>query len=99
MKVLLINGSPRKNGNTQIALEEVSKTLEECGVQTEIIQIGNKPVRGCIACGKCHELGKCVFQDDLYKNIRESLQNADGVIVGSPVYYVGPNGSLSALLD
>ncbi len=99
MKVLLINGSPRKNGNTQIALEEVSKTLEECGVQTEIIQIGNKPVRGCIACGKCHELGKCVFQDDLYKNIRESLQNADGVIVGSPVYYAGPNGSLCALLD
>lgn len=99
MKVVLLNGSPRRNGNTQIALSEVANTLKEYGIDTEIIGIGNKPVRGCIACGKCHNSGICVFQDDLYTQVRESLKEADGLIVGSPVYYAGPNGSLCALLD
>lgn len=99
MKVLLINGSPRKEGNTFIALSEVAKSLKDNGVETQIINIGNKAVQGCIACNKCYELGRCVFKDELYNNIRENLKDADGLIVGSPVYYAGPNGSLCAILD
>ncbi len=99
MKVLLINGSPRKEGNTFLALSEVAKTLNENGIRTEIIQLGNKAVQGCIACQKCAELGHCIFNDTLYTTIREQLKNADGLIVGSPTYYAGPNGSLCALLD
>jgi multimeric flavodoxin WrbA len=99
MKVLLINGSPHKEGNTFIALKEVAKALEKEIVKTEIIHIGTKAVQGCIACYKCFELGKCVFQDDLYNTIRESLTDTDGIIVGTPVYYAGPNGSLCAILD
>ncbi|MCC8146747.1 MAG: flavodoxin family protein [Bacteroidales bacterium] len=99
MKVLLINGSPKKNGNTYLALSEVAGALNDNGIETELISIGVKPVQGCIACRKCFELGRCVFQDDLYNNIRESLMNADGIIIGSPVYYAGPNGSLCAVLD
>lgn len=99
MKVLLINGSPRKAGNTFIALSEVASALESCGVTAQIISIGSKAVQGCIACNKCHELGRCVFQDKLYNDVREALADADGLIVGSPVYYAGPNGSLCALLD
>lgn len=99
MKVLLINGSPKSNGNTYLALSEVARTLEENGVEAEIISIGNKAVQGCIACGKCRELGRCVFQDDLYNRIREKLPEIDGLIIGSPVYFAGPNGSLCALLD
>lgn len=99
MKVLLINGSPRHEGNTHIALSEVAKTLESNGVSTEIISIGTKPVQGCIACNKCRELGKCIFKDDLYNSIREKLDGIDGLIIGSPVFYAGPNGSLCAVLD
>lgn len=99
MKVLLINGSPRKEGNTYLALSEVTGALEKNGVETRIIQLGNKAVQGCIACNKCHELGRCVFKDKLYEDIRENLQDIDGLIVGSPVYYAGPNGSLCAILD
>lgn len=99
MKVVLINGSPNKEGNTFIALSEVARTLEENGVETRIISIGKKAVQGCIACNKCSELGRCVFSDDLYNKVREALTDADGLIVGSPVYYAGPNGSLCALLD
>ncbi len=99
MKVLLINGSPRKEGNTFIALSEVAKALENSGVISELIHIGSKAVQGCIACHKCFELGRCVFQDELYNKVRESLKSADGVIIGSPVFYAGPNGSLCALLD
>lgn len=99
MKVLLINGSPRKSGNTNIALSEAAKALEGEGVETEIVHIGTKAVQGCIACGKCGELGRCVFKDELYNNVREKLKEADGIIIGSPVYYAGPNGSLCALLD
>ena len=97
MKVVLINGSPHRN--TFIALSEVAGALEKEGVQTEIIQLGIKAVQGCIACNKCAELGHCVFQDTLYNQVREALQEADGIVVGSPVYYAGPNGALCALLD
>ena len=99
MKVVLINGSPHRKGNTVIALSEVAGALEKEGVQTEIIQLGIKAVQGCIACNKCAELGHCVFQDTLYNQVREALQEADGIVVGSPVYYAGPNGALCALLD
>lgn len=99
MKVLLINGSPRGKGNTYIALSEVAKALEANGVETEIVSIGAKAVQGCIACGRCAELGRCVFNDELYNTVRGKLVEADGIVVGSPVYYAGPNGSLCALLD
>lgn len=100
MKVLLINGSPKANGNTFAALSEVAKTLNEQGVETEIIQIGKKAVQGCIACGMCGRLGKCTFNDDLYYKVWSAVKGGiDGLIVGSPVYYGGPNGSLCALLD
>ncbi len=99
MEVLLINGSPHSQGNTFIALSEVAKTLEREGIQTRLMSIGMKVVQGCIACNKCSELGRCVFNDILYKEVREALKSADALVVGSPVYYAGPNGSLCALLD
>ena len=99
MKVLLINGSPHKKGNTYIALLEVVTALEKEGVATEIVSIGTKAIQGCIACNKCQETGVCVFNDEPYRTIREKLQQADGVIIGSPVYFAGPNGMLCALLD
>ena len=99
MKVLLVNGSPRGKGNTYTALTEVAKTLEENGIEPEIVSIGAKAVQGCIACRRCAELGRCVFDDALYNNVRAKLETADGIVIGSPVYYAGPNGSLCALLD
>ena len=99
MKVLLINGSPRREGNTFIALSEVARTLRDEGIGAEIVSIGTRAVQGCIACGKCAELGRCVFIDALYDEAREKLAGADALVVGSPVYYAGPNGSLCALLD
>ena len=100
MKVLLINGSPHKKGNTFLALSEVAKTLEEGSIHTEIVSIGTKAVQGCIACRKCAELGRCVFKDELYEELRSKIEEGiDGLIVGSPVYYAGPNGSLCAILD
>lgn len=99
MKVLLINGSPHREGNTFIALSEVARALEAEGIDTEIVSIGAKPVPGCIGCWHCAQTGCCAFNDDLYLEIREKLASADGLIVGSPVYFAGPNGSLCALLD
>ena len=100
MKVLLINGSPRPHGNTSIALQEVEKALKEEGIDTITVGIGNKPVRGCIACTACYEKGRCGFSDDLYDNLRNILEEGvDGLVVGSPTYYAGPNGSLCAILD
>lgn len=99
MKVLLINGSPRAKGNTFLALTEVARTLEAEGVEAEIVHIGTRPVQGCVACGKCAETGRCIFPDELYKTLREKVETADGLIVGSPVYYGGPAGSLCAILD
>lgn len=101
MKVLLINGSPRKKGNTYLALSEIAKTLEQNGVDTEIVQIGVKAVRGCIACGQCgaKNLGHCVFDDDICNHIIEKLDTADALIVGTPVYYGQPNGSVLSLIQ
>ena len=100
MKVLLINGSPHKEGCTFTALTEIKNQLEKEGVDSEIFWIGNRPVRGCIACLKCgHNNGKCVFDDDPANEIIDKLIESDGVIIGSPVYYAGPNGALCAILD
>lgn len=99
MKVLLLSGSPRMGGNSYIALKEVGNELERNGVEYQIIEIGNKPVRGCIACGKCAELGRCTFDDELYNKVYKAVKESDAFVVASPVYYGGPNGSLCALLD
>ena len=100
MKVLLINGSPKDKGNTFLALSEVAKTLNEEGIETEIVSIGKKAVQGCIACGMCGRTGKCTFNDDLYYKIWRIVKDGiDGLVIGSPVYYGGPNGSVCALLD
>lgn len=98
MKVLIINGSPHKSGNTSIAIDEVVKTLTEENIEAEVVQIGNKAVRGCIACNRCAELGHCVFDDEVNK-IAEKFESADGLIVASPVYYASANATLIACLD
>lgn len=98
-KVLLINGSPHANGCTYTALSEIAKTLEAEGVDAEIFQIGTKAVHGCMGCGQCRKTGKCVFDDDVCNEMALKMGEADGIIVGSPVYYAGPNGALTALLD
>ena len=101
MKVLLINGSPRKDGNTSIALSEVAKQLSQEGIDNEMVWIGNKPIRGCIACGQCKEqgLGQCIFDDDVCNRISEKFAEADALIVGSPVYYGQPNGALLSIIQ
>lgn len=100
MKVLLINGSPRERGNTFLALSEVAAALNAEGIETEIVSIGKQPIQGCIACGMCGRIGKCTFNDDLYQRLWRIVKDGiDGLVVGSPVYYGGPNGSLCALLD
>ncbi|MCF0194171.1 MAG: flavodoxin family protein [Bacteroidaceae bacterium] len=98
-KVLLINGSPHKEGNTYLALREVARKLEECGVEAEIEWIGNKSMQGCTACGSCKERGCCVFRDEVMTRIEKKVEECDGLVVGSPVYYAGPSGSLCAFLD
>ena len=98
MKVLIINGSPRVNGNTSIALNEMMPVFKEENIETEIIQIGMKDIRGCIACGKCHETGKCVF-DDVVNELAPKFEEADGLVVASPVYYASANATLIACLD
>ncbi|MBQ9439327.1 MAG: flavodoxin family protein [Paludibacteraceae bacterium] len=106
MKVLLVNGSPRKNGNTFTALSEIARTLSDNGIESEIVWIGNKPIRGCIACGKCksgipypdgHK--GCVFNDDICNDISSKFEGADGFVFGSPVYYGQPNGALLCLMQ
>ena len=101
MKVLLINGSAHQKGNTFLALSEAAATLEKNGIETEIVQIGTKAVRGCIGCGQCQikQLGHCVFNDDICNRIVEKLDDADALIVGSPVYYGQPNGSVLSLIQ
>ena len=100
MKVLLINGSPRNEGNTFLALSEVAKTLNAEGIETVIVNIGKKAVQGCIACGWCGRMGRCTYRDELYQQVCSIImEGIDGLIVGSPVYYGGPNGSVCALMD
>lgn len=98
MKVLMINGSPRARGNTYIALHEMEKIFSENGVETEIVQVGNKDVRGCIACGSCAEKGKCVF-DDIVNETASKFEACDGLVIASPVYYASANATLIAFLD
>ena len=98
MKVMLLNGSPHAKGNTRLALEECARTLAECGVEAEIVDIGDGPVAGCRACGACSRLGRCVI-DDGVNRFREKLAEADGLIVGTPVYYASPNGSVISFMD
>ena len=98
MKVLLINGSPHAHGCTATALNEVAKTLNENGVETELIQVGHLDVRGCIACGHCYKEGKCVFQD-VVNEVAEKFKEADGIVLGSPVYYASANATLTAFAD
>ncbi len=98
MKVLLLNGSPRPHGNTALALKELETVFAENGVETEIIQVGSKAVRGCMACGSCYRTGKCVI-DDIVNETAPKLEAADGIVVASPVYYGSPNATLIAFLD
>lgn len=99
LKVLLVNGSAQRSGNTFTALSEVMRTLREESVDAVIMHIGNRPVQGCVGCYKCKEKGICVFRDETYLTLRDRLAEADGIIIGSPVYFGGPSGSLCALLD
>lgn len=98
MKVLIINGSPRPNGNTAIALKEMVKIFEADGIAAEVVQIGNQSVRGCIACGTCFSKGKCVF-DDVVNQLAPKFEEADGLVIASPVYYASANATLIACLD
>lgn len=98
MKVLLVNGSPKINGCVARGLDEVEKTLNENGIETERINVGNKDIRGCIACNYCREHGKCVF-NDIVNETAPKFAEANGIIVGTPVYYAGANGQLLSFMD
>jgi multimeric flavodoxin WrbA len=99
MKVLLVNGSPRKNGETALSLSIVEKELHQAGIETEWFMIGTEPVRGCCHCNRCETTQRCAFSDDKCNELIEKILACDGVIIGSPVYFAGPNGALCALLD
>lgn len=98
MKVLIINGSPRANGNTSIAVREVENVLKAEGIEVKTVQIGGRDICGCIACGRCSELGKCAI-DDTVNELAGEFESADGLIVASPVYYASANATLIACLD
>ena len=98
MKVLMLNGSPKANGNTARALQEMEKTFLEEGVEVEIVHVGNQAIRGCIACGHCYRNSKCVF-DDLVTEVAPKFQEADGLVIGSPVYYASANATLMAFVQ
>ena len=98
MKILMINGSPRKNGNTSLALKEMEKIFINEQIEVETVQIGNLPIRGCTACGGCRKIGKCVF-DDGVNELVEKFRDCDGLVVASPVYYASANGTLISALD
>lgn len=98
MKALLINGSPNEQGCTFTALHEVARILQSHQIETELLYLGKKPIPGCIACGACAETGRCVFHDQV-NMILERLEEFDAIVVGSPVYYAGPSGQLTAFLD
>jgi len=98
MKVLMLNGSPKANGNTALALTEMEKIFQQEGFEVETVQVGSKAVRGCIACNTCAQTGKCVF-DDVVNGLASKLQEADGLVVASPVYYASANATLIAALD
>lgn len=99
MRVVLINGSPHKNGNTALALQTVADALQERGIETETTQVGNRMIRGCMACGACSKTGRCAFEKDDFHALCEKVYTADGLIIGSPVYYAGVAGTMKAFLD
>lgn len=98
MNVLILNGSPKPDGNTAVAINEIVKVFDEEGIESKVIHIGNKAIRGCVSCNSCSETGKCVFDDEVNK-IAPELEAADGLIVASPVYYASANATLVACLD
>lgn len=98
MKVLILNGSPRANGNTARAISELEKTFADEKIETEIVHVGNKDIRGCLSCFYCYKNGKCVH-DDIVNQIAKKFEECDGLIVASPVYYASPNGTLVSCLD
>lgn len=99
MKVLLLNGSPNTDGCTFTALSEVGGALNDSGVETEFLHLGKQAVRGCIGCGACAKTRRCVFADDIANRIADAISDADGLVIGSPVYFAGPNGALCAALE
>ncbi|MBQ6046353.1 MAG: flavodoxin family protein [Bacteroidales bacterium] len=99
LKVLLINGSPRQKGNTNLALAEAAKQLEKHGIGTEVLQIGSQAIHGCVACNQCHTTGRCVFDDDLCNHAIEIMTQSDALIVGAPTYYGQPNGTVLSLVQ
>ena len=100
MKVLMINGSPRQKGNTSIALNQIAEQLGKHGIESEIVWIGNKPIRGCVACRTCKDNpGACVFDDDVCNRISARMNDSDALVIGSPVYYGQPNGALLAIVQ
>jgi multimeric flavodoxin WrbA len=99
MQVLMINGSPHERGCTYVALSEVAGQLEEQGIRTTIFPIGDEPIRGCTGCGGCAQSGHCIYDDDPVNSCVDLAEKADGMVIGSPVYYAGPNGALCAFLD
>ena len=98
MKVLILNGSPRVGGNTSIAIREMEQVFRKEGIEVEVMQVGNQDIRGCVACGRCMETGKCVF-DDVVNEVAAKFEEADGLVLASPVYYASANATLIALLD
>lgn len=98
MKVLMLNGSPHTSGTTMMALKEMQAVFHEQGIETEIVNVGNENVRGCMACYSCFKTGKCVF-DDIVNIVAEKFEQADGLVLGSPVYYASANATLIAVLD
>lgn len=98
MKVLIINGSPRVGGNTSLAVNEMTKVFADEDIEADVVQIGGKDIRGCIACGKCSELGKCIFDDEVNETAKK-FEEADGLVIASPVYYASANGTLISFLD
>lgn len=98
MKVIILNGSPKAHGNTATALEEAEKVLQQQGIETEMIHVGHLQIHGCIACNKCWTSGVCAFSD-IVNGISALMRNADGLLIGSPVYFASPNGTLLSLLD
>lgn len=98
MKVLILNGSPRENGNTSVALGEMKKEFDAADVEAEIVQVGGMAIRGCLACGACRKIGKCAI-DDVVNELAEKFEEADALIVASPVYYASANATLIACLD
>ena len=98
MKVLMINGSPRAQGNTARALAEMTAVFEEAGIEVDVVQVGQKAIRGCVACGRCMQTGQCAFDDEV-NDIAKKFASCDGLVVASPVYYASANATLIALLD